>query len=268
MTAVVFFIEQTAIGLYILIGLGIVVTLRRWGRARRDFRATHFELEREIFRYKIANALTLIILLIEAALVVLGVQQVVAPTVRQAEAANGGLDQSAEALTDGIAVSPTPPEVNFGVSPIDASGVQIGEQEIVQVVATPTLTPTPVGTILPNPPDVSGCDKPNATLQVPANGMVVFEPVNVLGTAYTDNFAFYRFELNGPQTFGSFATIRDYDQPVSNLGELGQFVPSFYQPGDYQFRLTVFDITNTLKAACTINIRISLPIPTPTPLQP
>jgi hypothetical protein len=267
MTAVVYLIEQTAVGLYILIGLGILVTLRRWARARQDYRATQFELEREIFRYKGANALTLIILLIEFALVVLGVQQVVAPTVRHAEEANGGLDQRDVALNDGFAPSPTPPVVDFNAAPIDASGVTIGEQEVVQVVATPTLTPTPVGTILPNPTPVSGCDTPNATLQVPANGMLVFEPVNVLGTAFTDNFAFYRFELNGPQTFGSFAIIRDYDQPVPNLGELGQFVPSFYQPGDYQFRLTVFDITNTLKAACTIHIRISEPIPTPTPLQ-
>ncbi|MBZ0286311.1 MAG: hypothetical protein K8I30_01755 [Anaerolineae bacterium] len=267
MTAVVFLIEQTAVGLYILIGLGVLVFVRRWGRARQNYRATHFELEREIFRYKSANALTFIILLAEAALIVLGVQQVVAPTIRDAERASGGFDQRVEALTDGITLSPTPPQVNFGVPPIDASGVQIGEQEIVQVVATPTLTPTPVGTILPNPPPISGCDKPNATLQVPANGMLVFEPVNVLGTAYTDDFAFYRFELNGPQTFGSFAIIRDYDQPVSELGELGQFVPSFYQPGEYQFRLTVFDITNTLRAACTINITISEPIPTPTPLQ-
>lgn len=264
MTAVVFFIEQTAIGLYILNGLGILVTLRRWGRMRRDYRATNFELEREIFRYKGANALTLIILLIEAALVILGVQQVVAPTIR----ATGDTSlQVVQVVDDGFTASPTPPVVDFNAAPIDASGVTIGEQEIVQVVATPTLTPTPVGTILPNPDPVSGCDTPNATLQVPANGMLVFEPVNVLGTAYTDNFAFYRFELNGPQTFGSFAIIREYGQPVSALGELGQFVPSFYQPGDYQFRLTVFDITNTLKAACTINITISEPIPTPTPLQ-
>jgi hypothetical protein len=265
LTAVVFFIEQTAIGLYILIGLGILVAGRRWARTRQDYRATQFELEREIFRYKGANALTLIILLVEAALVILGVQQVVAPTIRVT--ANTSL-QTVQVVDDGFAPSPTPPQVDFGNSPIDASGVQIGEQEIVQVIATPTLTPTPVGTILPNPDPVSGCDTPNATLQVPANGMLVFEPVNVLGTAYTDNFAFYRFELNGPQTFGSFAIIRDYDQPVPNLGELGQFVPSFYQPGDYHFRLTVFDITNTLKAACTINITISEPIPTPTPLQP
>jgi hypothetical protein len=266
MTALVFLIEQTAVGLYILIGLGIFMAWRRWARTRRDYRATHFELEREIFRYKGANALTLMLLLVEAGLVVLGVQQVVAPTIRPELAKSGVLDQN-QALTDGIVISPTPPEIQFGNSPIDASGVQIGEQEVAAVIATPTLTPTPVGTILPNPPAISGCDTPNATLQVPANGMLVFEPMNVMGTAYTDNFAFYRFELKGPQTFGNFAIIRDYDQPISTISELGQFVPSFYQPGDYQFRLTVFDITNTLRAACTVNISISEPIPTPTPLQ-
>ena len=50
-------------------------------------------------------------------------------------------------------------------------------------------------------------------------------------------------------------------------GQLGQFVPAFYQPGDYQFRLTVFDITTALKAACTVNITISPPIPTLTPIR-
>lgn len=264
MNAIVFLIEQTAVGLYILIALGLVVTWRRLMRARHDYRATQFELEREIFRYRQSNALTFLILLIEAALIVLGVQQVVAPAIR---ATSDTALQTIQVVDDGFAPSPTPAEVQFGTSPIDVSGVQIGEAEIVQVVATPTLTPTPVGTILPNPDPVLGCDTPNAILQVPANGMLVFEPVNVLGTAYIDNFAFYRFELNGPQTFGSFALLRDYEQPVSALGELGQFVPSFYEPGDYQFRLTVFDITNTLKAACTINITISEPIPTATPLQ-
>ncbi len=106
MTAVVFFIEQTAIGLYILIGIGLLVTLRRWGRARQDYRATQFELEREIFRYKGANALTLIILLIEAALVILGVQQVVAPTIR--DTGDTSL-QTIQVVDDGFAPSPTPP---------------------------------------------------------------------------------------------------------------------------------------------------------------
>jgi hypothetical protein len=261
MTGLVFLVEQVAVGLYILIGVGLFVTWRRWRRARGAYRATYFELEREIFREKQSNAVTTLLLLIELGLVVFGVQRIVAPTIRETS------DMAAVVVLDDTPFyTPTPGPVEFGNSPIDASGIEIGSTEIPQVLATPTLTPTPVGTILPNPAPVDGCDTPGATLQVPANGMVVFEPITVIGTASTENFAFYRFELNGPQTFGNFAILRDYAQPVSTISELGQFVPSFYQPGLYQFRLTVFDITNTLRAACTVNITISEPIPTPTPL--
>ncbi len=261
MNGLVFLIEQVAPGLYILIGLGVFMTWRRLRRARTEYRATYFELEREIFREKQANAVTSLVLLAQLALVVVGVQQIVAPSIRE----TSEVVQSV-VLEDTPFYTPTPAPVQFGSSPIDASGIEIGSTEIPQVLATPTMTPTPVGTILPGAAPVSGCDTPGATLQVPANGMVVFEPINVMGTAFTENFAFYRFELNGPQTFGSFATLRDYYQPISTMSELGQFVPSFYQPGAYQFRLTVFDITNTLRAACTVNITISEPIPTPTPL--
>lgn len=263
MTGLVFFVEQIALGLYILIGAGLLIFWMRLNQAQRDLRATYYELERDIYRYRRSSALTGLLLLTELGLVVLGVQLVVAPTLRSR------LDLSAmsNAITDLPFVTPTPPDVVFGGSPIDISGVRIGATEVVRVLATPTLTPTPVGTILPNPPAVEGCDTPNATLQVPANGMLVFEPLNVIGTAFTENFAFYRFELNGPQTLGNFAILRDYTQPVVETGVLGQFVPSFYQPGRYQFRVTVFDITNTLRAACTVNITISEPIPTPTPLR-
>jgi hypothetical protein len=111
-----------------------------------------------------------------------------------------------------------------------------------------------------------GCDTDNATLQIPANGMVVFEPIDVRGTAFIDDFAFYRFELRGESTFNEFAPLADYTQPVSELTSLGQFVPTFYEPGEYQFRLNVFDIAGDVKATCTVNIIISEPIPTPTPL--
>lgn len=263
MTAVVFLIEQAAVGLYILAGVGLLIAWRRFAQAQHDLRATHFELERDIYRYKRANALTAFIVVLEFGIGVLGIQLVVAPSVRQTV----DLGEALSPITDLPFVTPTPAEVVFGAPPIDVSGVQIGQQEVVQIIATPTMTPTPVGTLLPNPPPIAGCDTPGATLQVPANGMLVFEPLNVIGTASTDNFAFYNFELSGAATFGSFAPVRTYDRPVPETGVLGQFVPSFYPPGQYQFRVTVFDSTNTLRAACMVNITISEPIPTPTPLQ-
>jgi hypothetical protein len=262
MTALVFLIEQVSLGLYILIALGILLSWRRLMRARAAYRGTHFELERDLARYERANAATVLILLIEFALVIVGIQQVVAPTIR----ASSNIQQTIQTIAqDGVFNTPTASRSeNTGIDP---SGVQLTvEDPANRVLATPTLTPTPVGTIVPNSPAAVGCDTPGATLQIPANGMRVFEPITIIGTADTPNFAYYRFEIKGPQTLDTFAMLAEYTQPVPELGELGQFVPAFYTPGLYQFRVTVFDNTNTLGPSCMVNIHVSEPIPTATPI--
>jgi hypothetical protein len=262
MTALVFIVEQIAPGLYILAGVGLFVSWLSWRRSSRSLRATHFELERDIYRYNRANAVTAIMLLMEFGLGVLGIQHVVAPAIRDTLDTTQTIERI---VADGNFDTPTPAPFVPGGAPIDPSGINLGEEDIVRIQITPTLTPTPVGTILPNPPPVVGCDMPNATLQVPQNGMLVHVPINIVGTAFADNFSFYRLELKAENN--NFAPLpRDYDQPVTEIGVLGQFVPAFYEPGEYQFRLVVFDITLTQVASCTVNITISEPIPTPTPL--
>jgi hypothetical protein len=263
MTNLVFFVEQTATGLYILLGVVMFITFWRWTRARSAYRGTHYELERDIYGDRQAGSATALILLAEAMLIVGGLQNVVAPTLRQTLS----MDIAAPVIQDGDFRTPTPAPLTGGVV-IDASGVEFGVQDPAdQIIATPTLTPTPVGTIIPNMPAPQGCTTENALLQVPANGMIVFEPVVVVGQASVDNFAFYRFELRGESTFNNFVVVGgDRAQAVPALGALGQFVPSYYEPGEYQFRLSVFDISNMVQASCTITIFISDPIPTPTPL--
>jgi len=260
-TGLVFLIEQIASGLYILIGVGILLAWRSWLRARREYRSTHFELERQLALYQRVNSATILTLLLEILLLVIGIQRVVAPAIRVS---------LGNAPLPGQIIEPpfnTPTPQFFSNAQIDPSGVQIGATDpALRVLATPTLTPTPVGTIIPNAPTPIGCNTENASLQVPANGMVVFEPINVIGVANTENFAFYRFELKGAQTFGNFAVLGEYVQPVPETGELGSFLPSVYEPGEYQFRLTVFDITMSPRASCTVTIYVSEPIPTPTPL--
>jgi hypothetical protein len=262
MTTLVFFIEQIATGLYILIGLGILLIWRNWARARYEYRSTQYELERDLFRFQQANALTALVLLIEFALVVLGIQRVVAPTLREEQVQTVAVE---EFVADQPFYTPTPAVQTSGQ--IDASGVEIGATDpALQVLLTPTLTPTPVGTIRPNAPPPRNCDTENATLQIPANGMQVFDPIVVTGTAFTEDFAFYRFELNGPSTFNNFAVYDEHLSPVTENSALGQFNPAPYEPGWYEFRLMVFDITNTLRASCLVNIYISEPVPTPTPI--
>ncbi|MDL1901206.1 hypothetical protein FBR02_10595 [Anaerolineae bacterium CFX9] len=261
--AFVFFVEQIATGLFILLGAVGFLALRAFLRAGAELRSTQYELERELARFRRGNALTTLIVVIELAIVVIGVQRVVAPFLRET------MDFTvtvAEVATDGTFAPVAPTPVPGGML-IDPSGVVLGEVDPAsQILPTPTLTPTPVGTIVPNAPAAQGCDTPNATMRIPANGMIVFEPIVVIGTASIDDFAYYKFELNGPSTFGNFAPLAQYTQPVPEEGALGQFVPAPYDPGTYRFRLIVFDITNTARADCTLTIYISAPIPTPTPL--
>ncbi|MDX2160112.1 MAG: hypothetical protein SF162_02185 [bacterium] len=263
MSNAVFLIEQIATGLYILTAIFAFVALRSWMRASGQYRATYFELERDIARYRRGNALTALILLTEFALIIVGMQRIVAPTLRATTQNTVALNLEVD---DGIFATFTPAPIESGIV-IDASGVVLGEQNPADLIQpTPTITPTPVGTIIPNAAPAN-CTNPNVQVAIPANGMVVFEPISVIGTAFVDSFAYYRFELLGSGTSGSFATLeRDYTEPVPSQGQLGQFVPAFYRPGWYQFRVAVFDLTNTMRASCTINIYVSEPIPTPTPL--
>lgn len=263
MTSVIFLIEQISTGLYILIAIAIFFTIRKWGNAREEYRGTYYELERNLASSKRNNALTTLILLIEFALIIVGIQFIVAPTVRLTE--NISIVDAIE-VQDGDFRTFTPQPIDSGVQ-IDASGITLGDRNPADLIQpTPTITPTPVGTIIPNSPPAD-CQDPRAQLQIPANGMVVFEPIPVIGVATVDDFAYYRFELRGESTTNNFATLeRDYTEPVPELGTLGQFVPAFYQPGLYQFRVALFDLTNAMIVSCTVNIYISEPIPTPTPL--
>jgi hypothetical protein len=263
LAAAIFLVEQIAIGLYIFIALGIFWQWRKLVYWRRDFRSSQFELGRDLARYKQANAMTALVLLVEAGLIVAGVQQVVAPTIRDIQDVAVVADQ----IIDPPFNTPTPPPAADVV--FDSSGVVLGRDAnpASEIRLTPTPTHTPVGTIRPGYPTPTGCDTPFASLQVPANGMVVHQIISVIGTAYTDaDFSSYKLEISGPQTNGVFATMESFQQPVRETGRLSQFVPSIYLEGDYQFRLSVFDQTNTLKASCTVNIYISAPIPTETPI--
>jgi hypothetical protein len=259
----VFLIEQVATGLYIIIAVALVLVVRSWLRASSAYRGTYFELERDMARYRRGNAFTALVLVIEFGLVVAGVQRVVAPTLR--ETLTDQPQRQLALVSDGQFHTPIPP--TFSAAVIDASGVQLGEIDPAQQIqATPTLTPTPVGTIVANAPPAQ-CSSPDVQLQIPANGMIVFEPITVVGVATAENFAFYRFELRGESTSGNFATIGvDGTQPMTQMGALGQFVPSFYVPGEYQFRVSVFDTNSALSAICAVTIYISAPIPTATPL--
>ncbi len=263
MTALIALIDQVAIGIYFLIAAGVLFALRRYVIHGEEYRSTHFELERELSRYRRTNAITAIIFLLELAVIVAGVQVVIVPALLQ--------DRQIEALVAGARMDdgdfrtpvPAPPASDLGIDPV-ALPRSAGAAN--QIQATPVPTPTPVGTIIPsNPPQ--GCDRPEAQLLIPGNGMRVFQPIPVIGTVFTDQFSYASIEISGPSTLGGFQVIDEQHAEVRERAEFGQFVPAPYEAGEYQFRLMVFDITNTLKASCMVHIFISDPLPTLTPVR-
>ncbi len=262
MTTIIAFIDQIAIGIYFLIIAAILYSLYRFILWRGEYRSTYFELERDLSRYRQSNAITAVIILIEIAVIIVGIQLVVVPELQS--------DQEIEALVaaaeinDGVFVTPVPAPPAGGID-IEPEALPNSGEFTGQIQPTPTLTPTPVGTIIPADP-IEGCESDEARLFIPANGMRVFQPIPVIGTAFTDQFAYAKIEIRGPSTFGNFQVIEDKSTEVRDRSEISQFVPSGYEPGEYEFRLMVFDVTNTLKAGCLVHIYISDPFPTLTPI--
>ncbi len=257
MTSFVFFIEQVSYGLYILSMAGILLVAVRLQRARRDLAVAQFKLEREHALVRQASAITFGGLLVEFMIGVWAITNVVAPTIRDIRVS--GDVQPGRALERFVTSTPA---ANPGIA-LNAEQQQADGPGLFR---TPVPTNTPVGTILPEAPEIVGCPQDSAWLYIPANGQLLFEATTIIGTANIADFAFYRFEIRRAEPGAEFAPIGgDYTVPVVN-GPLGEILPFNFPEGEYRFRLSVFDNTNMLRSLCEITIHISEPPPTPTPI--
>ncbi|MBX3065595.1 MAG: hypothetical protein KF726_21645 [Anaerolineae bacterium] len=268
MTELIYLIERASLGLYLVCGAVLLLSLRRWLIANGRLRAAEFELEREMARSQQSSALTWGIGMIEVALAVFAITYVVAPTVR-----SDALSASGVVATSGDQAPET-----FQTSTPGGSGAEVDDMfatVTAQAMAgsggpvlllTPEDSPTPVGTIEPDLGTVEGCDTDQAKLLVPANGQVLFDSVTVIGQATIDSFSSYKFEIAGDSTGGQFAPIGAVGtSPMVQQGILGQVALAGIQPGIYRFRLAVFDSAAALRAFCIVNVRITERPPTITP---
>jgi hypothetical protein len=255
-------LAQLSVGLYLIIGAVAAFFVWRALAARNKSRSTYYELERDIARQKQYDSMTVVAGMGLCALMVLGIVNSVAPFVtleiQQQELVSIGQvnleDRPFATLTPppqggGLGIEPVPPLSNEGAV----------------IVSTPAPTATPVGTLIPNAPLPEGCTDERASLTVPANGMRVFQPIEVIGTAYADSFSVAKLEIRGPGTNDAYAVIDDRRQETRQLSAFSQFAPSPYEPGEYQFRLMVFDLNNTPVASCMVTIYITDPPIPPTP---
>ena len=268
MSEFVYLIERAALGLYLLCGMSFLFSLRRWMIAQGDLRRSEFELERELAIRKQSSAVTWTLGVVEVALAVFAIANVVAPTLRSDALEAKGVVANEPDTSEFLTATPggTGQEVDAMFATVTAQAAAGAGGP--NLLLTPIPTATSVGTIVPEVQAVAteGCDTDQAKLQVPANGQQVFDALIIEGTAWTDNFSSYKFEISGDATGGQFAPIGNIGTTaVREQGVLGQVPLAGLQPGVYQFRLAVFDNTTTLKAFCTVNVMLTLRPPTATP---
>lgn len=246
-------IENLSTGLYFICGVSLIWHLRSLMQARHDLKLAQYGLERELAERQGGRALTVVLVMVELVVIIWGISNYASPTW------SAGLpDSNTESNIDSPFITNTP--AGDGVF-----GIQVRTAAPTDVLATAAAPSTPVGTIGPRS-QRTGCDPNQAWIEYPANGMYVFEEIPVMGTATIDDFAKYRFEIRkATDTDFSLYSKGDYNQPVVG-GTLGNFLPSVLLPGEYRFRLTVFDTNNSIRASCEITINIIEPVPTPTPL--
>jgi len=211
--------------------------------SRRRLRAAQFSLEQKIIRQKMIRAwITAGLFLLLGGLIFL-ISRFVIPEIPASETPTPPLE--AGLTPQPTATSTALPTATPTLPPLATEVPAEGEAEATAPAgpaaapATATLTVTPLPTAEP-----PVCPSPNVQIIAPAAGSQIGGVVEIRGTATTNAFAYYKFEVVFP---GSETPnfISQFDSPVENgiLGYWDIADPMRYPAGGpYRFRLVTVDI--------------------------
>ncbi len=120
----------------------------------------------------------------------------------------------------------------------------------------PSVSPVPGSAASPTP-TTGGPAGTVCLITSPADGSQVSGAITLVGSAATDKFLFYKIEVNGPQTGGSWASLLGnvVYTPVAN-GVLGTGNLGGWEPGSYSVRLVIVDTTSNEVAVCYLGLEI------------
>lgn len=226
-----------------ILGIVLLVFLRRALLARRDGSRSLFKLEKEQARTRYSRSVTVsaIILLVMAAVFVVSnpVLPASAPTPEPTPTETSG-PLVASTLT------PTPPPATMTPT---ATATQPRPTR-----PRPTETPVADATEAPvvSPP---ACPNPGVQITSPGMNQVVQGNVPILGTANTDNFQYYKVEVGpGSRPGDNEWTVVGilHESPAS--GVLETFNSDAYPNGTYTLRLMVVDQTGNYPEPCRVMV--------------
>ncbi|MBN1259563.1 MAG: hypothetical protein JXB35_02680 [Anaerolineae bacterium] len=244
MTVVLQWLAGRAIAVYLVCLIGAVAYAIVALTARRRLLAAHFSLEREVIRQQVTRAWLMMGLFIALGVTIFLVSTYFVPTLPSPEIATETL---VAGLTPRPTSTPTPsptataplPTITPGPGAEATTAPPPATEEA--VVATLAPTPTSAPTARPTAPPPQ-CPSPDVQIIAPVAGSTLNGIVEVWGTAKSNAFAYYKFEV---QFLGAASPnfVAQFDAPVEN-GILGywEITPQYPEGGPHQLRLVVVDI--------------------------
>ncbi len=229
------FFRAFEVWIYLLLGLGGILYIRKFILAWQELRGATFGLERESAQMRLNQSASILVLLLTMA------------------------------ITEFVLVSFVAPSVP-GAIPLPTPTLDLLATPTMTLPANPQLTP---GSPLENSPEMltaqsnnsnsvsTGCVPGQVEISFPESGQEVSGVIGVVGTADIPNFGFYKFEIKRPDET-IWLTIQAGNAVVRE-GKLGDWDTTRLTPGEYQLGLAVVDNQAKASPACVIQLLVARP---------
>lgn len=220
------FFRAFELWIYLLLGMGGLIYMRKFVLAWKELQEAIFGLEREGAQTRLNHAARMLVLLLILAMAEFVLVSFVAPAMPQ--------ELKLATPTANLLATPT---LTLPASIL----LEEGTTSPTEISSTATLT-------------LSGCIPGQIEIFFPKNGQEISGVVKVTGTASIPNFGFYKFEIRRPGE-AIWLTIQAGNSPVVN-GDLGDWDTRRLIPGEYELGLVVVDNAAQAYPPCIITVRV------------
>ena len=224
------FFRAFEIWIYLVLGLGGLIYIRKFILAWQELRGATFGLERESAQARLNQAASVLVLLLTMAVTEFVLVSFVAPA----------LPGAIPLPTPTLDLLATPTTTLAADAPLEGDIEEITQSSI------PDLTYQ------------NGCIPGQIEIIFPENGQEVSGVIGVVGTTDIPNFGFYKFEIKRPDDV-IWLTIQAGNNIVRN-GKLGDWDTTRLNPGEYQLGLVVVDNEAQSSPPCVIQLQVARPI--------
>ena len=222
------FFRAYEIWIYLILGLGGLIYIRKFILAWQELRQAAFGLERESALGRLNQSASMLVLLLALTITEFFLVSFIVPTLPGAIPL---LTPTLDLLATTTSTLPaTTPEA--GASPI---------------LATATLVSTPLGF-------AEGCIPGQVLLTSPQNGTEISGVVVITGTASIANFGFFKLEMKRVEESNWLTILAGNEVKVNDT--LGAWNTSLLSPGDHELSLVVTDNQGNSLSPCIIGVRV------------